>query len=90
MIEITKSKLSSTGYQIYLTFIITQHIRDELLMKSLISYLDCGRLTRKRNVYEFQVSKFSDIADKIIVFFFFLKNIQFLVRKLRIFLIFVF
>lgn len=69
MIGITNSNLSSTGHQIYLTLIITQHIRDELLMKHLINYLGCGRLSRKRDVYEYQVSKFSDITDKILPFF---------------------
>lgn len=39
MVGIAKSALSSTGYRVYLAFIITQHIRDELLMK--LNYLDC-------------------------------------------------
>lgn len=43
-------------------------MRDELLMQSLIDYLGCGRLCRKRDVYEFQVSKFSDI-ENILAFF---------------------
>lgn len=37
-------------------------------MKSLIDYLGYGRLSRKRDVYELQVSKFSDV-EKIIAFF---------------------
>ena len=37
-------------------------------MQSLIDYLGCGRLCRKRDVYEFQVSKFSDI-ENILTFF---------------------
>ena len=69
MVGITKSKVRSTGHQIYLIFIITQHIRDELLMKCLMDYLDCGRLSRKRDVYEFQVSKFSDVTNKVLAFF---------------------
>lgn len=55
MVGIAKSALSSTGYQVYLAFIITQHIRDEFLMKCLINYLGCGKLSRKRDVYEFGV-----------------------------------
>lgn len=43
-VGISKSAHSSSGYQVYLIFIITQHIRDELLMKSLKDYLGCGRL----------------------------------------------
>ena len=69
MVGITKSSQYSTGYQVYLTFIVTQHIRDELLMKCLIDYLNCGRLSRKGGVYEFQVSKLSDICEKVLVFF---------------------
>jgi hypothetical protein len=68
MIGIGKSKLYSTGFQVYLTFVITQHIRDGLLMNGLIDYFGFGRLRRIRDVYEFQVSKFSDI-EKIIAFF---------------------
>jgi hypothetical protein len=68
LIGIAKSNLYSTGYQVYLNFIITQHIRDELLMKSLIDYLGYGRLSRKRDIYELQVSKFSDV-EKIVAFF---------------------
>lgn len=68
LIGITKSNLCSAGHQVYLTFIITQHIRDELLMKSIKEFFGCGRLSRKRDVYEFQVSKFSDV-EKIIAFF---------------------
>nr|AFM36681.1 double motif LAGLIDADG homing endonuclease [Ophiostoma hyalothecium] len=69
MVGITKSSKSNTGYQVYVVFIITQHIRDELLMKGLVDYFDCGRLARKRDVYEYQVSKFSDVVDKILSFF---------------------
>lgn len=38
-------------------------------MRYLINYLGCGRLSRKRDIYEFQVSKFSDITDKVLAFF---------------------
>ena len=69
MVGISKSSQYSNRYQVYLLFIITQHIRDELLMKCLIDYFYCGRLYRKRDVYEFQVSKFSDICEKVLVFF---------------------
>lgn len=65
MVGIAKSALSSTGYRVYLAFIITQHIRDELLMKCLINYLDCK--LSKRDVYEFQVAfLFSDLTDKVL------------------------
>nr|4YIT_A Chain A, Meganuclease I-AabMI [Gremmeniella abietina]4YIT_D Chain D, Meganuclease I-AabMI [Gremmeniella abietina] len=68
MVGIAKSSASSTGYQVYLTFILTQHVRDENLMKCLVDYFNWGRLARKRNVYEYQVSKFSDV-EKLLSFF---------------------
>lgn len=68
MVGIAKSSESSTGYQVYLSFTIAQHVRDELLMKCLVDYFNCGKLTRKINVYEYQVFKFSDI-EKFVVFF---------------------
>lgn len=69
MVGVSKSRKFTVGYQVYLFFIITQHVRDELLMRCMIDYFNCGRLCRKRDVYEFQVSKFSDICEKILVFF---------------------
>ena len=68
MVGIAKSSESSTGYQVYLSFTIAQHVRDELLMKCLVDYFNCGKLTRKINVYEYQVFKFSEI-EKFVVFF---------------------
>ena len=45
--------------------------RDDQLMKSLVSYLDCGSYhTRSaQNVGDFFVERYSDISQKIIPFF---------------------
>jgi len=62
------------GANLSLKFQITQHSKDEQLMKSLVSYLGCGRY-EARSGYpglqagDFVVTKFSDIAEKIIPFF---------------------
>jgi len=50
---------------------ITQHSRDEQLMKSIITYLGCGTyyLDTKRGIGDFLVRKFADIDSKIIPFF---------------------
>lgn len=69
LVGLSKSLNSLTGFQVSLTFILTQHVRDELLMKNLIKFLGCGRLSLKKNVYELQVSRFSDVKS-IINFFF--------------------
>jgi hypothetical protein len=54
---------------VYLRFQLTQHARDEQLIKSLIEYLGCGTVHKDRETFNFLVSKFSDINDKIIPFF---------------------
>jgi hypothetical protein len=38
-------------------------------MRSLIEYLDCGNIYKYRDSLSYQVSKFSDIENKIIPFF---------------------
>jgi len=47
---------------------ITQHSRDELLIRSLINFLDCGAVSKGTNVYRYRVSKFLDLTDKVIPF----------------------
>lgn len=51
-----------------LSFRITQHSRDEALMRGLIEYLDCGSLQKDRDTFQFMVQKLSDISNKIIPF----------------------
>ena len=41
-INLTKSKTQRTGFQIQLRFQLTQHSKDEILMRSLIEYLDAN------------------------------------------------
>lgn len=59
------------GEAVKLRFKITQHSRDEFLMKSLITYLGCGNYYYShlnKDAGDFIVSRFSDITDKIIPF----------------------
>jgi len=52
-----------------LSFILTQSIRDESLIKSLIEYLGCGYTSLdSRGTIDFKVAKFSSIKDIIIPF----------------------
>ena len=67
-IAIFKSSTSKLGEAVKLSFIITQHIRDEYLMKSLIEYLGCGNVSINRNTVDFKVTKFSYLNDIIIPF----------------------
>ena len=54
-----------------LRFILTQHLRDEELIRSFITILGCGRyIPRSTRAYgECVVEKFSDISLKIIPLF---------------------
>ena len=61
-----------TRSAVRLMFKITQHSRDEALLKSLVNYLGCGRYYAASSSYnhgEFVVSNLSDVTGKIIPFF---------------------
>ena len=61
---------TKTGFKVALRFKISQSSRDQLLMKSLSTYLDCGGWQPEaKNIGKFVVSRFSDVADKIIPLF---------------------
>lgn len=67
-----KAKAYLTGFQVIMTFSITQHVRDELLFNKFIDYLGCGKIEKvstRPNEVRFVVYKFSDILNKIIPFF---------------------
>lgn len=68
LINVYKAK-TKVGVSVRLVFQLTQHLRDELLMRSLIEYFECGNLYKDRNAWEYRVEKFSDIETKIIPFF---------------------
>jgi hypothetical protein len=52
-----------------LNFSISQHIKDEPLMRSLVSYFGCGRYTARSNkpLGEYECTKLSDINDPYIL-----------------------
>lgn len=71
IIRIWESPSNKTGIGVCLAFTITQHIRDEALLRSIIEYLHCGRIVSRfsATTYEVEVTKLSDILEKIIPFF---------------------
>ena len=69
LINLNRSPLYRTGYQVQLVFQLTQHSRDENLMKILIKYFDCGSIVKDRESIKYRVEKFSDNYEKIIPFF---------------------
>jgi hypothetical protein len=71
LINIIKSSSYKSGAQVILRFLITQHSRDQKLMKSLDEYFDCGNyhLHYNRDSGNYVVTGLSDIVEKIIPFF---------------------
>ena len=68
-VNIQKSPKAKLGETVNLIFQLTQHMRDEELMKILINYLNCGWVKKIRTWFDFRVAKFQDITEKIIPFF---------------------
>ena len=68
--EWISSASGNTKYKIWLTFFITQHSRDTLLMESLVIYLDCGQFTKRNNqlCVDFKTGNLNNITTKIIPF----------------------
>jgi hypothetical protein len=69
LITISASPNSKLKERVKLRFQLTQHTRDEQLIGSLINFLDCGRVLKNRDVFDFIVEKFSDLENKIVPFF---------------------
>ena len=70
IVNIRKSQRTKQGSQIALTFSISQHSRDEKLMRSLVDYLGCGRYYphSSRDMGELMCKTFQDNYEKIIPF----------------------
>lgn len=66
-IDISKSE-GKLGERVQLTFQITQHTQDVLLLQSIISFLGCGIIKQfsGKNFVNILVSKFSVIDEKIL------------------------
>ena len=69
LVQVIPSKTHSLGYEVKLVFQLTQHSRDENLLRTIQQYLDCGNIYKNINVYDLRVTKYRDITDKIIPFF---------------------
>jgi LAGLIDADG endonuclease len=69
LVKISKSSTHKLGYQVQLRFQITQQDRDKILMENIVKYLDCGYISVRGDIIDFQVVKISDITEKILPFF---------------------
>jgi LAGLIDADG endonuclease len=71
-INVVKNSSTKTGYLVNLRFQLSQHLRDENLLKSFIDYFGCGRYYTVEGVQsrgDFVVTRLSDILNKIIPFY---------------------
>jgi hypothetical protein len=71
LVKITRSPTHKVGKSVKLSFYLTQHVRDEQLMKNLVQYFGCGSyITRSAasQAGEFICTKFGDIYDILIIF----------------------
>jgi len=70
-INIRESASHNIGSQVSLIFQISQHLIDAELMENILKYLEVGKLIFRKShpLVVYQVSRFSDIEEKIIPFF---------------------
>lgn len=67
--SVRESKLQKLGGRVSLIFVITQHIRDELLLKSFKDFFNCGQTYSYKDYIEYRCQSFKDIDKSIIPFF---------------------
>lgn len=62
--------ITQNNTNVSLRFSLTQHTKDEELLKDIVTYLNCGRYYKSptRNEGQYLVTVFSDINDKLIPF----------------------
>lgn len=70
-VYVTSSTTTKLGQTVRMKFQITQHVRDDELMKKFITFFQCGRIesTSHNLCLNFVVTKFKDINEKIVPFF---------------------
>lgn len=64
-----ESKNMKLGKRVELIFVLTQHIRDELLLKSVVNFFSCGNCYCYKNHLEYVSQSFKDNFEKILPFF---------------------
>jgi hypothetical protein len=69
-IKLTKGR-NKAGVGVQLVFQVSQHQRDEELLRSFVTYFNCGNYNHplKKEWGYFQCTKYSDNYDKIVPFF---------------------
>jgi len=68
-VNIRESEAYKVGGRVAIIFVLTQHIRDELLIRSLVNFFGCGQSYFYKDYTEFQCQTFLDNYEKILPFF---------------------
>jgi hypothetical protein len=68
LIEVSKYQ-NNVGFRTRLVFQIVQHSRDELLIRRLKEYFDCGFIQSHDNAFYYRVHSFFAIEGKFLPFF---------------------
>lgn len=68
-VNIFKSPSHKLKEGVQLEFSLTQHSRDELLMKSLIEFFNCGNVQRSNDACKYRVGNLPAMTENIIPLF---------------------
>ncbi len=68
-VSIRESKPSKVGGSVSIIYVLTQHVRDDLLLKSLVDFFGCGQAYPYKNHSEFVCQSFKHNYEKILPFF---------------------
>lgn len=63
-VNVKKSTTNKLKEGVQLEFQLTQHVRDEQLMRNL--NLDCGKVYKAKNVCRYRVTKLLDLTENFI------------------------
>lgn len=69
MIRVSNSSQHKLNKKVQLEFNLTQHARDENLMRRIADYFNTGAVSLYRNAFVFRVVNLTELIDKIIPFF---------------------
>ena len=68
-VNIRVSKGYKVGARVNIIFVLTQHVREESLLKSLVNFFGCGQAYSYANHTEYISQSFKDNYEKILPFF---------------------
>lgn len=69
MIRVLNAPKHKLGKKVQLEFNLSQHTRDEELMKAISNYFEAGTVYFNRSAYVFRVVNFTELTDKILPLF---------------------